>query len=116
MVPRKRSAACPAEHADDDRPLQRSPRRVPAFDPVLTEGEGFEPSSEESPPKRFSRPPHSTALPPLQGPAWRTNADLRRARWEDRAETPRRATELSCPNDAMRRTSSAARRTPAQAD
>ena len=23
-----------------------------------TEGEGFEPSSEESPPKRFSRPPH----------------------------------------------------------
>jgi hypothetical protein len=32
----------------------------------LAEGEGFEPSSEESPPKRFSRPPHSTALPPLQ--------------------------------------------------
>jgi hypothetical protein len=31
------------------------------------EGEGFEPSSEESPPKRFSRPPHSTALPPLRG-------------------------------------------------
>jgi site-specific DNA recombinase len=34
----------------------------------LAEGEGFEPSSEENPPKRFSRPPHSTALPPLQGP------------------------------------------------
>jgi site-specific DNA recombinase len=33
----------------------------------LAEGEGFEPSSEESPPKWFSRPPHSTALPPLQG-------------------------------------------------
>src|SRR6476646_10447342 len=32
--------------------------------PTQTEGEGFEPSSEESPPKRFSRPPHSTALPP----------------------------------------------------
>src|SRR5262249_30743718 len=34
-----------------------------------TEGEGFEPSSEEDPLKRFSRPPHSTALPPLQGNA-----------------------------------------------
>jgi site-specific DNA recombinase len=34
----------------------------------LAEGEGFEPSSEENPLKRFSRPPHSTALPPLQGP------------------------------------------------
>jgi site-specific DNA recombinase len=33
----------------------------------LAEGEGFEPSSEESPPKRFSRPPHSTTLPPFQG-------------------------------------------------
>jgi hypothetical protein len=32
-----------------------------------TEGEGFEPSSEENPLKRFSRPPHSTALPPLPG-------------------------------------------------
>ena len=35
----------------------------------MAEGEGFEPSSEESPPKRFSRPPHSTALPPLRGTA-----------------------------------------------
>ena len=34
---------------------------------ALTEGEGFEPSSEENPLKRFSRPPHSTALPPLLG-------------------------------------------------
>jgi catechol 2,3-dioxygenase-like lactoylglutathione lyase family enzyme len=32
-----------------------------------TEGEGFEPSSDQSGLKRFSRPPHSTALPPLQG-------------------------------------------------
>src|SRR5208283_3626507 len=34
-----------------------------------TEGEGFEPSSDQSGLKRFSRPPHSTALPPLQGDA-----------------------------------------------
>jgi hypothetical protein len=34
--------------------------------PAKTEGEGFEPSSEESPPKQFSRLPHSTALPPLR--------------------------------------------------
>ena len=43
------------------------------------EGEGFEPSSEESPPKRFSRPPHSTALPPLRGDPPRLE-DLRAAR------------------------------------
>jgi len=35
----------------------------------LAEGEGFEPSSERKAPKRFSRPPHSTALPPLRGGA-----------------------------------------------
>jgi hypothetical protein len=38
-----------------------------------TEGEGFEPSSDQSGLKRFSRPPHSTALPPLLG-------DVRKAR------------------------------------
>src|ERR1700720_1607888 len=43
---------------------------------TTTEGEGFEPSSEESPPKRFSRPPHSTALPPLQGLDRRTSVIL----------------------------------------
>ncbi len=32
----------------------------------LAEGGGFEPPSEENPPKRFSRPPHSTALPPFR--------------------------------------------------
>jgi predicted O-methyltransferase YrrM len=32
-----------------------------------TEGGGFEPPSEECPPKRFSRPPHSTTLPPFHG-------------------------------------------------
>jgi site-specific DNA recombinase len=36
---------------------------------VLAEGERFELSSEEKPPKRFSRPPHSTALPPLRDDA-----------------------------------------------
>ena len=34
------------------------------------EGEGFEPSSGVNP-KRFSRPPHSTALPPLPREAGR---------------------------------------------
>ncbi len=33
---------------------------------LMAEGEGFEPSSEENPPKQFSRLPHSTALPPLR--------------------------------------------------
>ena len=37
------------------------------FDQVkLAEEEGFEPSSPGLPVKRFSRPPHSTALPPLR--------------------------------------------------
>jgi hypothetical protein len=31
----------------------------------MAEGEGFEPSSEGLPPKQFSRPVHSTALPPF---------------------------------------------------
>jgi 2-(1,2-epoxy-1,2-dihydrophenyl)acetyl-CoA isomerase len=33
---------------------------------LLAEGEGFEPSSDRNGPKRFSRPPHSTTLPPLR--------------------------------------------------
>lgn len=33
---------------------------------VLAEGEGFEPSLPGVPVKRFSRPPHSAALPPFQ--------------------------------------------------
>ena len=60
------------------RSLTRRPRVSPSNQPVhfsckqakfaeKTEGEGFEPSSEENPLKRFSRPPHSTALPPLPG-------------------------------------------------
>src|SRR4051794_26936355 len=32
----------------------------------VAEGEGFEPSSDRNGPKRFSRPPHSTTLPPLR--------------------------------------------------
>src|SRR5213592_4793651 len=32
-----------------------------------TEGEGFEPSVRLDDAQRFSRPPHSTALPPLHG-------------------------------------------------
>jgi len=32
----------------------------------MAEGEGFEPSGPGKPAQRFSRPPHSTALPPLQ--------------------------------------------------
>ena len=32
----------------------------------LAEEEGFEPSSPGLPVKRFSRPPHSTTLPPLR--------------------------------------------------
>ena len=32
----------------------------------MAEREGFEPSVEEYPQQRFSRPPHSTALPPLR--------------------------------------------------
>ena len=32
----------------------------------LAEKEGFEPSSPGLPVKRFSRPPHSTTLPPLR--------------------------------------------------
>jgi hypothetical protein len=33
---------------------------------TLAEGEGFEPSLPGVPVKRFSRPPHSAALPPFQ--------------------------------------------------
>ena len=33
---------------------------------MKTEGEGFEPSVPGSPAQRFSRPPHSTTLPPLR--------------------------------------------------
>ena len=33
---------------------------------ILAEEEGFEPSSPGLPVKRFSRPPHSTTLPPLR--------------------------------------------------
>ena len=37
----------------------------------LAEEEGFEPSYPGLPGKRFSRPPHSTTLPPLRwGPVW----------------------------------------------
>ena len=37
----------------------------------LAEEEGFEPSYPGLPGKRFSRPPHSTTLPPLRrGPMW----------------------------------------------
>lgn len=39
----------------------------PKADPkTLAEGEGFEPSLPGVPVKRFSRPPHSAALPPFQ--------------------------------------------------
>jgi hypothetical protein len=50
-----------AHTADTYPPAEHSARK--------TEGEGFEPSSEENPLKRFSRPPHSTALPPLRDAA-----------------------------------------------
>jgi hypothetical protein len=42
---------------------------------VLAEGERFELSVRQSGAQRFSRPPHSTALPPLQGDAPRLPAD-----------------------------------------
>ena len=56
---------------DTPRRLRAEPRTVASSGlgsnkTLLAEGEGFEPSSEENPPKRFSRPPHSTALPPLR--------------------------------------------------
>ena len=35
-------------------------------EPKMAEEEGFEPSSPGAPVKRFSRPPHSTTLPPLR--------------------------------------------------
>jgi hypothetical protein len=43
----------------------------------LAEGEGFEPPSEGSPPKQFSRLPHSTTLPPLRARATRTRLAAR---------------------------------------
>ena len=44
-------------------------KKAPAFaraSSFLAEEEGFEPSSPGLPVKRFSRPPHSTTLPPLR--------------------------------------------------
>lgn len=54
--------ASPAPH------IEKTPELVGAraFD-VMAEGQGFEPWSPGLPVKRFSRPPHSTALPPLRG-------------------------------------------------
>src|SRR5204863_5493751 len=52
----------------DDTPLpEAAPERLPLREfRELAEGEGFEPSSDRNGPKRFSRPPHSTTLPPLR--------------------------------------------------
>ena len=41
-------------------------RQVPEGAFMLAEGQGFEPWSPGLPVKRFSRPPHSTTLPPLR--------------------------------------------------
>src|SRR5262249_43254831 len=72
---RTRSAAPRRPRSERARAGRRSPRESPS---ARAEGEGFEPSSEESPPKRFSRPPHSTTLPPLRGTSARL--DDRRGR------------------------------------
>ncbi len=54
----------PTRHTEHNfRPLQESG--------TATEGERFELSVRQSGAQRFSRPPHSTALPPLQGDALR---------------------------------------------
>src|SRR5436853_4331628 len=45
-----------------------------------TEGEGFEPSVRLNDAQRFSRPPHSTTLPPLQVPAYPNERDRRGSR------------------------------------
>ena len=42
----------------------------------LADGEGFEPPVE-LPPQRFSRPPHSTALPPIRNYFYRRSFNLR---------------------------------------
>jgi hypothetical protein len=42
-----------------------------------TEGEGFEPPGRGWPAQWFSRPPHSTALPPLQGEAHKASGSRR---------------------------------------
>ena len=42
----------------------------------LADGEGFEPPVE-LPPQRFSRPPHSTALPPIRNSFYRRSFNLR---------------------------------------
>ena len=39
LVPGARTADRPAEHADDDRSLQRAGRRLPAIDPLLSPDE-----------------------------------------------------------------------------
>ena len=43
---------------------------------LLADGEGFEPPVE-LPPQRFSRPPHSTALPPIRNSFYRRSFNLR---------------------------------------
>lgn len=47
-------------------PTWKTPRRMTGAFSFLAEGQGFEPWSPGLPVKRFSRPPHSTALPPLR--------------------------------------------------
>ena len=42
----------------------------------MADGEGFEPPVE-LPPQRFSRPPHSTALPPIRNYFYRRSFNLR---------------------------------------
>ncbi len=51
-------------------------KRLPNREPFITlaEGEGFEPSLPMLWAKRFSRPPHSAALPPFQKPVFRNKA------------------------------------------
>ena len=53
--------------SSENKKVRKSPGPV-AF--MLAEEEGFEPSSPGLRVKRFSRPPHSTTLPPLRRMTW----------------------------------------------
>jgi site-specific DNA recombinase len=75
----------------------------------MAEGEGFEPSSEESPPKRFSRPPHSTALPPLRDDAAKASRSATAARRRSRS-TALRTPPPAAPRQPRADGSGAARR------
>src|SRR3954467_3935107 len=81
------------------RPLGRAASNA-AVEPkpaLKAEGEGFEPSEPGLPTQRFSRPSHSTALPPLRGARNTKSGGVAGAGNPAEAERRRLATRLDEP-------------------